>query len=81
MLWVASRHGGTGVKTKTVKAICLGQAMVTTPGEVSEPWEADEEAMSICRDPACFAAATVSLLTNETMRRQAEERARGLRRI
>ncbi len=77
-VYVIPLRAGTGVKTKTVEAMSLGKAIVTTPLGLAGLWDVDNTAFRVCSDPRSFADAVVTLLADRGLRTDLGNRARAL---
>lgn len=77
-VYVAPIRAGTGFKTKIVEAMARGKAIVALPEGVQGLWDLGENAIRIAHDPESFAREVVSLLKNDTLRREIGFNARKL---
>ncbi len=77
-VYVAPIRAGTGFKTKIVEAMARGKAIVALPEGVQGLWDLGENAIRIAQDPASFAREVVTLLKNDTLRREIGFNARKL---
>ncbi len=66
---------GTGLKIKTVEALCFGKALVSTPVGVEGLARDEEPPCVVAADWDAFAAAVIALLRDAAQRRQLEARA------
>ncbi|MFC1462237.1 glycosyltransferase [Verrucomicrobiota bacterium] len=76
--FVAPIRVGTGVKTKTIEALSLGKAIVTTDAGIHGLWDKGDGDMLVRNDAAGFAEAVTGLLRDRVKRESLEGRARGL---
>jgi hypothetical protein len=67
---------GTGLKIKTVEALCNGKAFVGTPNSVEGLPDEDPKPYIVCPDWERFANSIVQLMTSQQTRIEYEKRAR-----
>ncbi len=77
-VYISPIRAGTGFKTKTVEALSLGKAIVTTMAGTQGMWNLGKDVLFIEDNPTKFAKNIVKLLQNDKMRVEIGRRARKL---
>lgn len=77
-VYILPMRAGTGFKTKTVEALSLGKAIVTTTAGTQGMWNLGKDVLFIEDNPVKFAKNIVKLLQNDNMRVEIGRRARKL---